>query len=56
MQDTKRSLNPDFYKIINLGQKRLISSLLWIDTLLNTDHEHYKKEIFIIGCIYDLKP
>ena len=42
MQDTKRSLNPDFYKIINLGQKRLLSSLLWIDTILNMDHEHYK--------------
>ena len=41
-QDHKRSLNPKFYKIFNLGQKRLLSSLIWIDTMLSVDHEHYK--------------
>ena len=44
MQDTKRSLHSDFYKIINLGQKRLLSSLLWIDTILSMDHENYKNQ------------
>ena len=34
------NFDEDFYKVINLGQKRMISSLLWTHTLLFGDTEH----------------
>lgn len=36
------NIENQFLDHFNLGQKRLISSLLWIATILESDHEHYK--------------
>lgn len=38
------NINPDFVKVISLGQNRLISSFLWISTLLKADLKHYEKD------------
>jgi tetratricopeptide (TPR) repeat protein len=37
------NINPDFVKVVSLGQNRLISSFLWISTLLRADLKHYDK-------------
>jgi len=42
-QDSALNLNTNFVKIVSLGQTRLISDVLWILTLLESDHDHYKK-------------
>ncbi|EQC47077.1 hypothetical protein M899_0130 [Bacteriovorax sp. BSW11_IV] len=42
-QDKAVNLNDDILNIFSLGQKRLISSLLWTKTMLDSDLEHYKK-------------
>jgi hypothetical protein len=41
----KSSLNFNAYtvKIFSIGFKRSLADLLWIKTLLNSDHEHYKE-------------
>lgn len=41
-QLTKISFPPEFFKALSLGQTRLISSLLWIDVLMDADASHYK--------------
>jgi len=41
-QDSAFNLNQDFLKIFNLGLSRMISSSLWVQTLLESDLEHYK--------------
>jgi hypothetical protein len=41
-EDSALNLDSDLLSIFSLGQKRLISSLLWITTLLESDIEHYK--------------
>tara|TARA_B100000925_G_scaffold290553_1_gene276044 strand:+ start:2249 stop:2923 length:675 start_codon:yes stop_codon:yes gene_type:complete len=38
------NFHEDFYKVVNIGQKRMISSLLWTHTLLFGDIEHIKKK------------
>ena len=38
------NFHEDFYKVINLGQKRMISSFLWTHTLLFGDLEHIKEK------------
>ena len=38
------NFHEDFYKIVNLGQKRMISSLIWSHTLLFGDTEHIKEK------------
>ena len=40
-QESAINLNNDFLTIFDLGQKRLISSMLWTTTLLESDLEHY---------------
>ncbi len=40
-QEKKISLSSQFLKYLNLGQKRLISSIIWIETLMNADTEHF---------------
>lgn len=40
-QQSALLLNDDFLNYINLGQKRLISSIIWIETLMESDLEHY---------------
>lgn len=42
-QDSAVNINRNLLKMINLGNKRLIADLLWIQTLLEGDEEHYSK-------------
>ena len=41
-EDTAFNLDSKLLSIFSLGQTRLISSLLWVTTLLESDIEHYK--------------
>ncbi|MBY0413662.1 MAG: hypothetical protein K2Q18_05835 [Bdellovibrionales bacterium] len=41
-QQSSLNINNDFLKYFNLGQKRLYSSLFWVATILESDHDHYK--------------
>lgn len=41
-QQSTLNINEQFWNYINLGQKRLISSLYWIATILDSDVDHYK--------------
>ena len=43
-EDTSYTLNQDFLYVFSMGNQRLISSYLWILTLLQGDTEHYKKK------------
>lgn len=42
-QESSFNLDAKFWNYFHLGQKRLISSLLWVSTLLESDQDHYKK-------------
>ena len=42
--DSALNFNNDFLTLFTLGQRRMISSILWIHTLLQSDHKHYKKK------------
>lgn len=41
-QQSSVNLDDSFWRYFNLGQKRLFSSILWISTILESDHDHYK--------------
>lgn len=41
-QESSFNLDNKFWDIFHLGQKRLISSVLWIATILESDQDHYK--------------
>lgn len=41
-QQSSFNINDKFWSFFHLGQKRLVSSLYWIATILESDHEHYK--------------
>lgn len=41
-QQTAINLHHDFLKVFALGNKRLISNMLWIQTLLSSDETHYR--------------
>jgi hypothetical protein len=43
-QDSIKTLNTTFLKIMSAGHKRLLSGNIWILTLLESDLEHYKKK------------
>lgn len=43
-QSDSLNISTQVWKYVNLGQKRLISSILWIATILESDHEHYKSK------------
>ncbi len=43
-QDSALNLNRNLLLIFNLGNKRLISDVLWVQTLLESDEEHYKQK------------
>ncbi len=43
-QESAVNINSDFIKFLNAGHSRLISDLLWIVTLLESDHEHYQQK------------
>jgi hypothetical protein len=42
-QESAINLNRYFMKTISLGNKRLLSNILWIQTLMESDQEKYKK-------------
>jgi len=46
-QNSALHLNIQFLKIISMGNKRMISSLFWLETLMNSDINHYKKKDLI---------
>ncbi len=41
-QQSSFNLDNKFLSSFHLGQKRLISSLYWVATILESDHDHYK--------------
>ena len=43
MQETAVNVNSSSLSILSAGNKRLISSYMWIQTLLDSDLDHYKK-------------
>jgi hypothetical protein len=42
-QDSTLNINKNIYRFFHLGNKRLLSDVLWIQTLLESDEEHYSK-------------
>ena len=42
-QQSSLNIQNDFWQYFNLGQKRLASSIIWISTILESDHDHYNK-------------
>jgi hypothetical protein len=42
-QDSATNINQTFINLFNAGEKQLISSLLWVQTILDSDLEHYQK-------------
>ena len=40
-QQSALNINQNFLKFFSLGNRRLISDILWIQTLLESDNEHY---------------
>jgi hypothetical protein len=42
-QDSVITLNTTFLKLMAIGHRRMISDFMWIQTLLESDLEHYKK-------------
>jgi hypothetical protein len=42
-QESAVNINKNIYRYLNLGNKRLLSDVLWIQTLLESDEEHYSK-------------
>lgn len=45
-QDSSYTLNSTFLKLISLGNKRVFSNVLWIQTLMESDQERYKGKDF----------
>jgi hypothetical protein len=43
-QEKSLNVNSDFLTHFNLGLKSFISSTLWVSTILESDHDHYKKK------------
>ena len=43
-QQSTMNINENFWLYFNLGQKRMISSLYWIATILESDVDHYKEK------------
>ena len=43
-QETSLNINNDFLKHLNLGLKRLMSSALWVSTIIESDIDHYKNK------------
>lgn len=44
MQERALNVNKDLLRILSLGNKRTISSVLWVQTLMESDAEHYQKQ------------
>jgi len=44
MQQAALNFKSNYLQLFTFGQKRLISSILWIHTLMESDLEHYKQK------------
>jgi tetratricopeptide (TPR) repeat protein len=42
MQDSTVNIDSKIMRLFSLGQFRMIASLIWVETLLNSDLEHYQ--------------
>ena len=45
-QDSSLNFNHDFLRIFSVGNKKLLSDIIWVQTLLESDTEHYKQSNF----------
>jgi hypothetical protein len=43
-QQAAVNFNNHTLEVLSLGKKRMISALLWIVTMIESDHDHYKKK------------
>lgn len=43
-QDVERNFNIPFLKAISIGHKNLIADMFWIQTMIESDIEHYKNQ------------
>lgn len=43
-QESALNLNPEIVDFFSMGYRRFITSIVWISTILESDHEHYKKK------------
>lgn len=43
-QDTAINIDKDLLNFVSAGNRRLVTDLLWVQTLLESDNEHYKKK------------
>jgi len=43
-QDQTINFDSTLYRYFNLGLKRLLSSTLWVSTIIESDIEHYKQK------------
>ena len=44
-QSTALNINEFAYKYFSVGQKRMLSSLMWVKTMIDSDIEHYKGDL-----------
>lgn len=44
MQDVAFNFSYEMYQFLSMGNNRLISSLMWVQSLLESDTEHYKQK------------
>lgn len=43
-QESAINFNNSFLKIINIGNKRIMTAILWIKTIIESDIDHYKED------------
>lgn len=43
-QDSAINLNPRIVDFFSMGYKRFITSIVWVSTILESDHDHYRKK------------
>lgn len=43
-EEMRSNLSGTFFNLFHLGQKRLLTSVMWIETLLNADHEDFVED------------
>lgn len=44
MQDRALNINKNLLRLVAVGNKRLISNILWVQTLMESDTEHYNQQ------------
>lgn len=43
-QESAVNVKTDFIKFFSMGNKRMLSDLIWVQTLMESDQDHYKKK------------